>query len=815
MRLILLTFLLLTCSLYSFGQKTKVYGKVLDAKSKKAIDLARIGFVGSEISTLSNDDGSFLLETYYASDTLVVSCFGYQTYKQKIQIDKAQEVLIYLEEGAEEIEGVVIRMTGDSPAIRILKRIIRNKPINNKEKLESYDYELYNKVQIDMNNIGKELESSALVKKLDFVLEYLDSNDREGKVLPILLSENVSDFYFKKNPPAKRDITKATRVSGMENLQFNQLFGDIFMDINIYDNYIDLFSRSFVSPIANNGRSFYNYSLIDSMYIDNHFYFKINFKPKRTGDATFEGTMLIHDTTFAVKSISADLSNVANINFINGMYFEQHFDQVQDEVWMLTNERLIIDFKLARESKLMGFFMRKSSNRYNFNINKPQPDKFYNSKSTLEELDGARNRSVAYWDSIRHVPLTQKEANIDVMLDTLNKNRTFKFYKNVIFLASTGYYPIKKVEIGDLYSFIGTNPVEKFRMNVALRTSNEFSKVIELGGKIGYGFYDKKIKGGVLIRINTSRTKRGQLKLYANSDIEQYGSGSAVSNMFGNLLRFSKLDKLFYVNKTGFFFEQDIGKDFILSLAGETKQLRSLGLVRFEYIFNNQVENIHILKTTEFTIDFSWGKDRQFISGVYNRTSIGSRYPILSINATFGIKGILGSQYNYQRIAFALDHKRNVGALGRIQYGFEVGKYFGNTPFPFLQIHPGSISYWFSKESFNKMNLFEFISDTYATAYLEHHFQGLIFDRIPGIKKLQWRLVAHGKMAWGMLNQSQNNALIIPTMTRQFGKTPYVEFGVGIENIFKFFRVDFIYRATHIYPGMKPFGVRLRFDIVI
>jgi hypothetical protein len=179
------------------------------------------------------------------------------------------------------------------------------------------------------------------------------------------------------------------------------------------------------------------------------------------------------------------------------------------------------------------------------------------------------------------------------------------------------------------------------------------------------------------------------------------------------------------------------------------------------------------------------------------------------------VKGILGSKYNYQRVEFSLDHKRNVGILGRISYGFEIGKYFGNTPFPFLQIHPGSMSYWFSKKSFNKMNYFEFISDAYVSAYVEHHFQGLLFDRIPLIKKLQWRLVAHSRMAWGTLSQQQNNSLLIPSFTRQFGKTPYVELGVGIENIFKYFRIDLVYRATHQIPHTKPFGVRFRFDITI
>lgn len=815
-----LTYLLLFIFIFSlaaYGQQTKVYGKVFDAKTKAPIDFAKVGFDESEVSTFSKEDGSFSIETYYASDSLVVFSFGYKIAKQKIQLDKSQEVTIYLTLDEDEIEGVVIKASGDPPAIRILKRIIRNKPINNKKKLESYDYELYNKIQMDINNLDDQFGKGGVVKKLDFVLNYLDSNDKEGKTLPILLTESVSDFYYLKSPPKKREVLKATRITGIEDLQINQLLGDIYMDINIYENYIDLFQRAFVSPISNAAKNFYNYTLVDSMYIDNHFYFQIDFKPKRSGETTFEGTMLINDTTFAVKEFKANLSAVANVNFINGMYIEQYYDQVENEVWMQTHERLVIDLNLVKDAKTPGLYLRKSSSRYNFKINEVHSTDFYNSNSSSGVLEGARNRSDAYWDSIRRTPLSLKEENINIMVDSLNNTPYFNLLKNSFFFLATGYYPLgEKLELGDLYNFVSTNPIEKFKMNISLRTSNNFSKIIEIGGRIGYGFYDRKIKGGGLVRINLSQRKRALLSIYANSDIEQYGSGTSAGNTFGNIAKSAPLDKLFYVNKTGLSIEKDAGKDFILNFSAETRQIRSLGLAQFERLnSDNEIQPINTLKTTEFTFGFSWGKDRQFIDAVYSRALIGSRYPILTLETTVGAKGILGSQYNYQRFTFKLDHTRNTGAVGRISYGFSVGKYFGTAAYPFLKIHEGGQTFWFLKNAYNKMNYFEFISDTYADAYLEHHFQGLILDRIPGVKKLKWRLVVHSRATWGMLSNKQNDAVMMPSFTRRFGDTPYVEAGFGIENIFKFFRVDLIYRATHHVPGVNPLGVRIRFDVII
>jgi hypothetical protein len=115
------------------------------------------------------------------------------------------------------------------------------------------------------------------------------------------------------------------------------------------------------------------------------------------------------------------------------------------------------------------------------------------------------------------------------------------------------------------------------------------------------------------------------------------------------------------------------------------------------------------------------------------------------------------------------------------------------------------------------MNRFEFVSDRYASLQLQHSFEGLLFNRIPAIRKLKWRLVGTANVLWGSL--SQKNIDIIPedinadgVVVRHFGPlgdVPYVEVGYGIENIFKFIRVDAIHRLTYRNrPGVSTFGVK-------
>ena len=140
-----------------------------------------------------------------------------------------------------------------------------------------------------------------------------------------------------------------------------------------------------------------------------------------------------------------------------------------------------------------------------------------------------------------------------------------------------------------------------------------------------------------------------------------------------------------------------------------------------------------------------------------------------------------------------------------------MGCVFGSTAFPFLKVHEGNQSYWLLTSTFNKLNFFEFISDRYIGGLIENHWEGLLFDRMPLIKKLKWRLVTVGRFTYGSISDKNIREMLLPSNTKQFGKIPYAEASVGIENIFKVFRVDLVYRITHLDQGMSPFGVRARF----
>ena len=152
----------------------------------------------------------------------------------------------------------------------------------------------------------------------------------------------------------------------------------------------------------------------------------------------------------------------------------------------------------------------------------------------------------------------------------------------------------------------------------------------------------------------------------------------------------------------------------------------------------------------------------------------------------------------------------SISPIGKLKYLIEAGKIIGTVPFPLLKLHEGNETYAFDTYAFNMMNLYEFASDTYLSATLEHHFNGFFLNRIPLMRKLKWREVAYAKGLVGDIsdNNSRENALLDFPSTLGDVNKPYAEVGVGIENIFKFFRVDAIWRLTHLdNPDITKFAI--------
>ena len=128
-------------------------------------------------------------------------------------------------------------------------------------------------------------------------------------------------------------------------------------------------------------------------------------------------------------------------------------------------------------------------------------------------------------------------------------------------------------------------------------------------------------------------------------------------------------------------------------------------------------------------------------------------------------------------------------------------------PLSLLSPIPGNQTLFSIYNTFNQLDFYEFVSDTYASFHLQHDFGGRFFSRIPWLRKLNLREVVGFRAVYGEISE-ENIALNASNLVYQAPEDVYWEWSVGIGNIFKVFRLDFNFRGNYLdNPDARRFGV--------
>lgn len=804
----------------SLSQKTVVTGKVIDAVTKEPLPFSPVMFVGTKSGAQTDLDGNYKIETYYSSDSLKVVVLGYAPQAKKVKQGTTSVVNFELTAASNETGEVVIRPDdGPNPAIALMKKVLRNKKINNREKLDAYEYEAYNKVEFDLNNITEKFQDRKIFNAFEFVFEGVDTT-QEKPYLPVFMTESLSDFYFKRNPKLSKEVVKATKVSGVENESINQFLGDMYQNINVYDNELIAFSKSFTSPISAYALGFYDYDLVDSAAIDGKWCYKLQFFPRRKAELLFFGEMWIADTSYAVKQIEATIAEGANINWIKGFKVNQAFDEIEPEVWMLVKDELVVDFNVSE--KKLGAYGRKTSSYRKFIINKERPQEYYEGFSDIIVAEDASDHDDSYWQQARHIALSAKEERIYHMVDTLKNLPQFVTVSNILNLFVNGYKVIGNFELGPYYTFYSFNPIEGNRLRFGGRTSNDFSKKVMLEGYLAYGFKDERFKYGGGATWVLNKNPRMAMNVFAKRDMEQLGQGNGAfrqDNVLSSLFRRNPANKLTDVTELSGYIEKEWLYGFQNKALFRHRVLKPAGsnfqYVRFKPDLNEQ-EQVNYLITTEVGLYTRFAYKEKFVYGEFERLSLGTNYPVFELQYNYGIPGLMGGEFQFQRVGVRISDKVRFGPFGYLRISSEAGKFFGNLPYPLLMIHQGNETFFYDEGSYNTMNFFEFVSDEWVNVWASYHADGLFLNKIPIMRRLKWREVASAKAVVG--GYDLRNDLILSRDVNGDGKPdiytlekPFVEAAIGVENIFKVLRVDFIWRLTYLdNPNIVKYGLRAK-----
>ena len=676
-------------------------GTVTDAKTQEAIPFVSVYIPGTAVGTRTDFNGQYSLEFTIKADSLVATFLGFNRLAKPIALNKFQTIDFVMSEDQFSLNEVIITPT-TNPAEILLKKIIAKKDSNSGNAYNSYQYNSYSKVEFDANNISKKLQKERILKPFSFIFLNIDTSTVNGKsYLPIFLTETISDVYYRKSPKSRKEIIKATKISGIKNKSIAQFVGNMYLNVNLYNNYIPILEKNFVSPIANFGLIYYKYYLVDSATIDKKWCYKIMFKPRRKQELTFSGSFWVADSSYAIKKNEMRIASDANINFINDMVSQQEFNDVDGKNWIITKDKLVVDFNIIDKSKSnMGFYGTKTTSYRDYVFNAPKEEEFYNAPMNIKVEDSADSKTEAYWVENRKDSLTKDEKSIYKMVDTIKTLKIFRLYWKILKTFMSGYYIAGNFEIGPYFNMLSFNAVEGLRLRLGGRTSNKFSTKLMIDGHVAYGTKDNIFKygGGFLYMVN--KNPRKDIGASYKYDIEQLGeSQNAFRNddILASLLSRSPYNKLSMVREFKGTYENEWFNGFSNTFTFTHRDYFPIGLTQFEF-YNEPLSDPVLQKsitTTEVGIDTRFAYNEKYVYGEFIRKKVASEYPAIDLIYAYGIKGFLNGNYEYHRLQFRINQWFNIGTFGWSRYLIEAGKIYGTLPYPLLKLHEGNETWIF------------------------------------------------------------------------------------------------------------------------
>jgi hypothetical protein len=753
MKKIVLFIVLCTCPIFTFYAQN-INGKVLDAETKQPLAFANFTFNGNQkLATSSDIDGRFSYFSAQPLTTLICTYIGYET--QIVQLNNNKDLIIYLKTAADNLQEVVVKAS-ENPANAIIRKVIANKEMNNPENISSFKYKSYNKLVYDIKTDGTTKTDSLNIKMKSKLLK--DS--------PLFIMESVSERKFIA-PDFSEEVVIGTKVSGFQNPSFASLATDL-QPFSFYQDNIKLFDIQYLNPISNGSLKKYRFILEDVFYEDKDTVFIISFQPKKNKNIQgLKGQLYINSKKYAVQNVIAtpyekgkiDIKIQQKYIFINNKYW---FPEQLNYALQFTALKMVVDGKSYISDIQLEVPLRKKD----FALESVKIDKMASKQDSI------------FWNSFRVENLTTAEKTTYQVIDSIGKENNFDKLLNSAEKLSQFRIGIGIFDL-DLAKTIVYNEYEGFRLGTGFFTNEKLFENVQFSGFLGYGTrdYDWKYGAGVLYTFS----KENEFKIgakYQNNLMEVGTYGLNYSNQ--NLLNIRSFQAFLMDNIRQTSFNLEARSFRYLKWNITFAQNATTPKYLFAFQDNGQIYTDY--NDSNVRIDLRFAFKEKFITSFNQRVSLGSTYPIVSVSYLKGIKNVLQSDFNYDKIEARIEQSFFSRNFGTTRYRFEAGIIDNPLPFGLLFTGEGS----FNKQNpyivanyFQTMRPYEFLSDQYAHLFLSHNFGGLLFKS----GKFQPGVTLHNNIGWGNLS-SRNRASNL-LIDYKIKNKVFMESGLQLDNIFK------------------------------
>lgn len=818
---------------------TVIKGVVIDSISREPLPFALITLEGSTVGAQSDEEGKFELSTSSDFKSVNVSYMGYSTKNIAVSKGKSNSIVVELVSEGVSLQEFTVKpgrekySRKNNPAVAFMEKLRDMKDEYSPKNHDYYSYDKYEKMNFALNDFSEENKNKWIYRKFKFIFEYMDTSEISGKpILNVSIKEKLSKYYYRKSPTTEKEYVTGIKRAGVDEV-FDQesvqtFLEDVFREVDIYQNDITLMQNRFVSPLSKIGAGFYKYYLTDTIVIDNERCIELSFRPFNNRTFGFFGRIYVveGDSTMFVKKVTMNVPKDINLNFVDNMRIEQTFVKAADGTRLKKKDDILVEFSIVSGSQ--GLYARKETIYDNFSFDNQDVDNLFRAQGRVVEADDARIMPEEFWRDNRLSPISKQENSVERLLSQLRDVPVFYWTEKIISILVSGYIPAgdkdtSKFDFGPMNTTISGNTIEGARFRFGGMTTAHLNKNWFAQGYVAYGVKDKKLKYDGEIEYSFTDKKYHakefpihSLRLHHKYDINQLGQQYTFTNMdnvFMSLKRQTN-DKINYRRFTELEYQRESLTGISVKLGIQHEIQESTPWMPFVDGYGNRYSSY---QQASINLYLRYAPGEKFYDARFTRIPINLDMPIIVLSHTYSPKSTFGNRHCINKTELSIQKRFWFSAFGYTDVIVKGGKIWSTVSYPDLLIPNANLSYTIQPESYALMNAMEFMNDQYVSWELTYWLNGALFNRLPLIKYLKWREVVSFKGLYGSLsekNKPDNNPNVfrfpINALCKEMGDTPYMEMSVGIDNVFKILRVDYVWRLTYRNtPGVDRNGVRI------
>lgn len=795
--LLLAMFIFVILPLSLVAQGIIVKGQITDVKTGEP--LAFVNIVSNDgRGAVSDIDGKFYLKSGKNTTTLSFSYVGYHPQTSAINFDNEWQYLT-LYPKVFDLNEVNI-FPGENPAHRIINLVVEHRDENNPNKLKAFSYVSYDKMILTV-------DADTLMKKDTSIL---DANEKQARAFlskqDLFITETVTERKY-ISPGLNQENVLATRVSGFSDPIITFMISQI-QSTSFYDEMIEIAGKKYINPISKGSTKKYFFLLEDTTYTEtSDTVFIISYRPKK--DTRFEGMkgfLSINSNGWAIQNVKASPRNDSVTGI--GIKIQQGYEYIQGH-WFPVQLNTDLSFPMISASDSMNNYPLIGKGRsYIRDINlSPDLKKSNFGYHEIEIEEGATKRKGEYWREYRIDSLTDREKETYRVIDSIGKEANFDKMATTFQTLLTGKIPYHWIDI-DLNKILRYNDYEGLYLGAGFHTNEKISKRLKMGLFSGYGFKDKAAKYGADISWTVHTRSESTLMAEGYNTVLPAGEVS----FFDDKYQIWRPDDFyqFFVSRMNptiggefnYLFRLRPLRDFKWNMGFRHQQKEAY---RDYYFTSDLLPNSQLTSFifSEINLGFRFAFREKILQTTKGPLSFGSDFPVVWLNYSRGVKGLLNSNFEYNRLDLKVEYTYKTKYYGETTIKLLGGIIDGQLPVSNLFNTAGTYRTiaLFAPGSFGTMRTNEFFSNQYVALFLTHSFGNLLFKSV----KFNPELNLLTNIAFGSMDYTENHHNI-DFKTLEKG---YFESGLMIRKLLNLQLYDIGIAALYRYG---PYGFNHGFD---